>query len=246
MADSLDTESPRATMRSALAAVVPCYNAGGRVRPVLERLAAFLDHVIVVDDGGTDGLPARLEGLQLQVATFAQNRGKGHALLEGFRLARAIPGVEAVATLDSDGQHDPRELPSLYEMFLRERADLLIGSRTFDERHVPLRSRLGNKFTIAMTGLIIGRRLPDTQSGYRIHSIRLVDRILDDVTPGRYETEMEILVLAVKQGFATIAAPIQTIYEPGNTSSHFDALRDSARICKTLLRASMRFQRPST
>ena len=228
------------SLRSAVAAVVPCYNVGDRLRPVLEKLLGVIDHVLVMDDGSTDSLVDRVRDLPVHLTTFAQNRGKGFVLLDGFRLARQIPGVTCVVTIDSDGQHDPAELPGLYDAFCKQNADLVIGSRTFGMQHVPLRSRIGNKLTINLTGLLLGKRLPDTQSGYRLHSARFVDHILESMQGGRYETEMEILVRGVKKGFCVIPVPIQTLYEEGNRSSHFNVWRDCGRIYWTLLRTTLR------
>jgi hyaluronan synthase len=74
--------------------------------------------VIVVDDGSTDGTPAVLRELQdryrgLQVITFERNRGKRHAMAEGFRRARG----EIVIQLDSDSYIDPRTLSALIAPF---------------------------------------------------------------------------------------------------------------------------------
>ncbi|MCP4645615.1 MAG: glycosyltransferase family 2 protein [bacterium] len=237
-----DTTSPSSVdaqttdMRTGLAAVVPCYNVGDRVVPVLEALVEMVDHVLVLNDGSTDGIGDRIQGLPVQYIDFAENRGKGFVLIDGLRAAREIPGIHAVATIDSDGQHDPEELPGLYEALVRDAADLVIGSRVFDESQVPWRSRVGNKMTITLTGLLLGQRVPDTQSGYRLHSMPLVDHILETVPGGRYETEMEILARAIRDGFKVLPAPIQTIYEAGNKSSHFSVLRDPFLIYKKLFK----------
>ena len=182
---------------TSLAAVVPCYNAGFRVRPVVEGLAQQLEHVIVVDDGSTDGAVEALADTAARVVAFPENRGKGHAMLAGFRAALDIPFVTCVAIIDADGQHDPTELPRLFQAFREEEADLVIGSRVFDERNVPLRSRVGNKLTRTITHLLLGQEVPDTQSGYRLHSRRFLEEVLRVIPGGRYETEMEIVVLAV-------------------------------------------------
>ena len=227
-------------LRRRLAAVVPCYNAGGRVRGVVEGLAARLDHVVVVDDGSTDGSGASLDGLPARLVTFPENRGKGFAMLAGFEAALEDPDVHCVAIVDADGQHDPGELPQLYATFVREDADLVIGSRTFDMAHVPLRSRFGNKTTATVTRLLLGKSIPDTQSGFRLHSRRLLEYLLGILVGGRYETEMEILVEAVKGGYTVFPAPIQTIYEEGNPSSHFNKIADSFRIYRRLVATALR------
>ncbi len=224
---------------TSLAAVVPCYNAGFRVRPVVEGLAQQLEHVIVVDDGSTDGAVEALADTAARVVAFPENRGKGHAMLAGFRAALDIPSVTCVAIIDADGQHDPTELPRLFQAFREEEADLVIGSRVFDERNVPLRSRVGNKLTRTITHLLLGQEVPDTQSGYRLHSRRFLEEVLRVIPGGRYETEMEIVVLAVRGPYKVVPVPIQTIYETGNSSSHFGALRDSYRIYRSLFRAAL-------
>jgi glycosyltransferase involved in cell wall biosynthesis len=231
-------------LRRRLAAVVPCYNAGGRVRGVVEGLAALLDHVVVVDDGSTDGSGDSLEGLTARIITLPENRGKGFAMLAGFGAALEDSDVHCVAIVDADGQHDPAELPQLYAAFVRENADLVIGTRTFDMAHVPLRSRFGNKTTATVTRLLLGKAIPDTQSGFRLHSRRLLEHLLQILAGGRYETEMEILVEAVKGGYTVLPAPIQTIYEEGNPSSHFNKIADSFRIYRRLVTTALR-RRPS-
>lgn len=227
-------------LRATVAIVIPCYNAGSRVAPVVARCTEAVQHVIVVDDGSTDDAVAALDASAIHLVTFEENRGKGFALLEGFRRALEFEPVQCVAVLDADGQHDPDELPGLYRAYREHNADLVIGSRSFDEAHVPWRSRFGNKTTIALTRLLLGTRIPDTQSGYRLHSRRFVEAIVRDVRGGRYDTEMEILVKAVKEGYRVTAAPIKTLYETGNPSSHFNKLRDPIQIYGRLLKGALR------
>ncbi len=230
-----------------LVAVVPVYNTGARARRVVDGLLAAGCRVIAVDDGSTDGGPDALRDLPIELVRFDHNRGKGHALIAGFTKALEDPTAQAVAVLDADGQHDPAELPGLFAEFTRQRADLLIGSRNFSGGEVPFRSRFGNIVTVFAAGLLLGRRLTDTQSGYRILSRRLLDAVLREIPGGRYETEMAILALAIREAFVVVSAPIKTIYEPGNATSHFRKGRDSWLIYRTLIGAALkRHQRATT
>ena len=120
---------------------------------------------------------------------------------------------------------------------------MVIGSRVFDRKDIPWRSRFGNKFTAGLTAALLGRRLPDTQSGYRIHSRALAEAVVKDVPGGRYEVEMDILVKAVREGYRVVPVSIATIYEEGNPSSHFNKLRDSYLIYSRLFQAVLRAKR---
>jgi len=222
-----------------LVAIVPVYNTGARVRRVVDGLLATGSRVVVVDDGSTDGGPDALAELPIDVARFDRNRGKGHALIAGFKRALQDPQAQALAVLDADGQHDPVELPGLFAEFNGQQADLLIGARDFSNRSVPFRSRFGNVVTVFVAGALLGRRLADTQSGYRILSRRFAEAVVQQVPGGRYETEMAILALAIRGGFTVASSPIKTIYEPGNATSHFRKGRDSWLIYRTLLSAAL-------
>ncbi len=230
-----DHENDNHTLRKDAVVVIPCFNAGYRLKGAVENALAQVEHVIIVDDGSTDGCMDAVAGLPVQTIVFQKNRGKGHALIEGIRKALESEGTEVVALMDADGQHDAAELPGLYQRFWSEGADLLIGARTFDRERVPWRSRFGNKVTVWVMGVLCGRRLPDTQCGFRLLSPRFARQFVDKVPGGRYETEMRMLLLAIREGFHIVSTPIATLYEPGNVSSHFRKIRDSFRIYWALM-----------
>ena len=92
--------------------------------------------------------------------------------------------------------------------------------------------------------LLLGRRLPDTQCGFRVLSRRFAEAVVSEVAGGRYETEMEIIVKALREGYTVGHSPIRTLYEAGNPSSHFHKLRDSFLIYVRLLRTVLRRRHP--
>ncbi len=226
-------------VRRDVTVVIPCYNAGSRVRGVIERASGVVERVIVVDDGSTDGCLRDVAALSARMIRFERNRGKGAALLAGFRAALESPDTKCVVVVDADGQHDPNEISSLYNAFNEDAAELVIGARTFDQRSVPWRSRFGNRLTVGVTSCLFGRYLPDTQSGFRLLSRSFAESVVASVPEGRYETEMAIIVKAIREDRKIISAPIKTIYEPGNASSHFRKVHDSLRIYRVILAAAL-------
>lgn len=233
-------DAPVARKIADLAVVIPCYNAGDKVRDVVRRTVPVAGRVWVVDDGSTDGGVAGIEDLGVEVIVFARNQGKGAALLAGFKAALARPETTCIAVVDADGQHDPGEIPALYAAFNAQHADLLIGARTFEGGAAPWASRIGNEVTRVITRWLFRRPLPDTQSGFRLLSRRFAEAVVATVPPGRYETEMAILIKALREDYVLTWTPIRTIYEPGNASSHFRKIRDSLRIYRTLAGAALR------
>ena len=223
-----------------LACVIPCYNAGGRVRSVAEAALRETPHVWVVDDGCTDGSAPALADLPLRIVRHDRNLGKGHAILTGLRAALADPAISAVVLLDADGQHDAAAIPTFAARLTETGAAMVIGGRVFDGSHVPLRSRVGNTVTALVTRFLLGENLPDTQCGYRMLSRSFAETVIQRVGGGRYETEMEMIVLAIRGGYPLATTPIRTVYEEGNASSHFRKVSDSFRIYARLLRAMAR------
>ena len=234
-----NNDSVMPSLRTSATVVIPCYNAGHRVRGVAEGALEVVKRVVVVDDGSIDGAVQGLLDLPVAVIRFDRNRGKGAALLAGFKAALERPEAACVLVVDADGQHDPREIPALYEAFVRQEADLVIGARTFDQRIVPWRSRFGNRLTVAVTRRLFGHRLPDTQSGFRLLSRSFAASVLETVPEGRYETEMAIILKAIREKRRIVSVPIRTLYESGNVSSHFRKIQDSLRIYRVLLSAAL-------
>ena len=235
------SEAPAKAL-DALCVVLPSYNPGPRLAPVVAGLQAVGAPFLLVDDGGTDGAVAALDLPEAQVLRMPENRGKGHALLAGFQAALESPACRAVCVVDADGQHNPADLPRFWAAFEAEQADLVLGVRNRAGSYVPLRSRFGNWLTIHVTAWLLGRRLPDTQCGFRLLSRAFAETVLAEVAGGRYETEMEMLVLAMRRNVRIAQVPIATVYEAGNPSSHFQKVQDSWRIYRRLWQAARKYR----
>jgi glycosyltransferase involved in cell wall biosynthesis len=211
-----------------VAALVPAYQAAAHLGDVLMRLQALdpAPEILVVDDGSRDATAEVARQCGVRVVSFAGNRGKGHALLEGFRV---LSDREAVVTLDADGQHPPECLPEF--VCAAGGADLVLGrrARTPD---MPAGRRFANGFSSAWSTLLAGQPVHDSQCGYRLYRRDVFQRT--PITPGRYELESEIIVRAARLGFRVTHVDIPTVY--GEEKSQISALRDVPRIVGTLLR----------
>lgn len=210
------------------AVLIPTYNNEKTLSRVLDGVLSYTPDVIVVNDGSTDSTVAILSGYpQVEVVTFSKNRGKGKALQEGFRVARAR-GYAYVLTIDSDGQHFPEDIPTFITAIEQEEVPtLLVGNRDMTVEGVPKKSSFGHKFSNFWFHLETGVKLPDTQSGYRLYPLEVIPRRY--FTP-KFEFEIEVLVRSSWRGVPVKPVPIRVLYDPSERVSHFRPVKDFARI----------------
>ncbi|HET7553532.1 MAG TPA: glycosyltransferase family 2 protein [Gemmatimonadaceae bacterium] len=215
---------------ASVACVIPALDAAATLGALAGRLRVALPRAIIVavDDGSADATSdVARESCDL-LLRFPVNRGKGAALRAGISAALER-GVEAVVTIDADGQHPPEAAPSLLAALAR--ADIAIGARSRQGGAMPLGRRMTNALASAAVGAIIGHDISDSQSGFR--AIRRA--VLESVTArgDRYEYETDFLIQAGRAGFHIEAVPIATVY---GAPSHFRAFRDSTRVVRTIWR----------
>ncbi|MEA3376972.1 MAG: glycosyltransferase family 2 protein [Chloroflexota bacterium] len=203
-------------------ALIPAWNEGSRLGPVVEATRHYLP-VLVVDDGSTDDTATVAERAGATVVSHVCNQGKGVALMTGFdwALQRDYDGV---LTLDADGQHDPDDIPLLLGAYQTEQWDLIIGRRRFDQ--MPFPRGYTNPFGSWLLSLALGEPIPDNQSGFRLHDRRLLEIL--ELTATGFELEVELIVQAICRGMRIGWVEIRTIYGIDKTS-YFHPLKDSAR-----------------
>ncbi|MEO8229564.1 MAG: glycosyltransferase family 2 protein [Chloroflexota bacterium] len=218
-------------------ALIPAFEEGSRVAGVVLGATAHLP-VLVVDDGSTDDTAARAESAGATVLVQRPNQGKGAALRAGFGWGLSRH-VDAVITLDADGQHDPAEIPTFLDAFERTRADLIIGRRDFAQ--MPRARRLANRLGGLAMSWAAGRDIPDNQSGYRLLSRRLMEAVATSREAG-FEYEIEMITTCIRAGLRLEWVPIRTIY--AGEPSHIRPLRHLASFLR-MVRATRRAVRTS-
>ena len=112
---------------------IPAFNEEKTIARVVLEAQKYADKVVVCDDGSSDMTAEIAERLGADVARHEQNLGYGAAIQSLFRRAREL-GADVLVTLDTDGQHDPREVPNVVKPILEGKANVVIGSRFVDER----------------------------------------------------------------------------------------------------------------
>lgn len=225
----LSTTSIREQIRALKVVIlIPTYNNSKTLKRVLDGVLEYTDQVVVVNDGSTDETSTILADYStLKLIHLPKNKGKGNALKTGFKIARSME-YEYVLTIDSDGQHFPKDIPT----FIKELAKandpiLLIGARNMAQNDVPKKSSFGNKFSNFWFHFETGIKLEDTQSGYRLYPLQYIPKRF---FTEKFEFEIEIIVRTAWKNVLVKNIPVEILYDPIERVSHFRPFKDFTRI----------------
>jgi len=206
---------------------MPCRDGSGQVGKVIAEVRKTLPNVIVVDDGSTDSTADTAAKAGAQVFRHDRNRGKGAALITGFREARKL-GFEWALMMDADGQHSPDDIPAFFAAAEKSHAPFIVGNRMANPKTMPLLRRMTNATMSWMLSNYTRRVIPDTQCGFRL--VRLSAFSEGALETRRFEIDSEMLVLFSQNAQSIESVPVQVIY--GNERSNIDVVRDTIRWLK--------------
>ncbi len=229
---------------SRVAVLIPALNEELRIREVVEGALREAKHVIVVDDGSTDGTLDRIADLPVRVIRHATRQGKGEGLRTGFRAALEL-GVDGVLTMDGDGQHVAADIPRLLAAESAYPGHIVIGARLRNRGQQPWHRHLANEFGDWGIAWAIGYRVADTQSGQRYYP-RAVCEIADVAGEG-FVFEADILIQAARRlGTRCVCVPIESRYAGSGLAgqfrrSHFRPLTDLYRITSHVVKRVVSF-----
>jgi glycosyltransferase involved in cell wall biosynthesis len=193
--------------------------------------------MIVVANACTDKTPQLVRDLSEQLTRLRmvemERRGKGHAILEGFRQARG----RFALFCDSDGATEEADILNLLRKVESGRADCVIGSRWLPDSNVPvpqpLRRRIASRIFNLAVRILFGFPYRDTQCGAKAFNRKALDVLLERVAAGGYHFDCEVLWKLNQAGLKVIEVPITWRDQGG---SGIRAGRDGIRMLTELIR----------
>ncbi len=159
---------------------IPVYNEERYVESVLHEVRRYSPHILVVNDGSTDGTPEKLAGESgIEIITHAENRGYGAALISAFDFTLRH-GYDVLVTMDCDGQHEPSRIPVLLEAI--HDACIVSGSRYLrdfrqdspaphDRRYInhQITSELNQRYNLQITDAFCGFKAYRREALEKLH-----------------------------------------------------------------------------
>ncbi|MBQ9214652.1 MAG: glycosyltransferase family 2 protein [Bacteroidales bacterium] len=210
--------------------LIPTYRNAQFLPKVLDSVLSVVDDVIVVNDGSPDDTETILQAYsgRIIIERHKTNQGKGIALKTGFKKAAEL-GFKYAVTMDSDLQHRALDLNKFVDAIIQTPNALIVGARTLSDKQLTQGSGFANKFSNFWFTVHTLKKLPDTQTGFRIYPLKEVVGM--KLFSSKYETELEMLVRCAWKGVEIKSIPIN-VYYPNREErvSSFRPARDFTRI----------------
>jgi len=199
---------------------IPAFNEAKTIAEVIMKSKKYADTVIVYDDGSTDDTYEVANSAGATVIRNPENKGYGVAIRSLFQAAKE-QNADIMVTLDSDGQHNPDQIPQLIEPLLKQRFDMVIGSRFLDsndKEKVPRYRSFGIKTITKLTQAASYSGITDSQSGFRAYNKNALSKI--NLFEDGMAVSIEILLRAKEKKLLTTEVPITINYDVKDTSTH--------------------------
>ena len=196
-------------------ACIPAYNEENHIADVIKKSLLYVDQVVVCDDGSTDDT-AKIAKSAGAIVISQSNQGYGAAISTLFDYARRN-NAKIMVTLDSDGQHNPEQIPLLLDAIITHGVDVSIGSRFLGDTEASGYRKAGIKIITSATNYGTNLKISDSQSGFRAYSQKAISTI--HPTEQGMSVSTEILLKISNKGLSLAEVPISIIYGP-DTSEH--------------------------
>jgi glycosyltransferase involved in cell wall biosynthesis len=226
--------------------VMPALNEESSVGAVVREVLRSVPDTrcLVIDDGSLDRTARQAVRAGAAVAQLPYNLGVGGAMRLGFRFA-LDNGFENVVQVDSDGQHDPTEVPMLVAAL--EESDIVIGSRFAGKGDYRVRGP--RRWAMGLLRVVISRvartRLTDTTSGFKAMGPRAVALFATNYPAEYLGDTIEALLIAAKAGLRITEVPVHMRERAGGKPSH-NPVKSAVYLARAALALFVGLLRPTT
>lgn len=225
---------------------IVAYNAEATLNSVLNRIPnevlqseQYTTDILVIDDCSVDRtftvgkeIAASFNKTKITVITNPKNLGYGGNQKIGYYYALK-KGYNYVALIHGDGQYAPEELPKLLSPLLKGTADAVFGSRMLSKisalkGRMPLYKFIGNIILSTLQNLIVGTKLSEYHSGYRLYSCQALSNIPFGLNSDDFDFDTDIIIQLHLAKKKIVELPIPTFY--GDEVCHVNGIPYAAKV----------------
>lgn len=195
---------------------MPVYNEWAVLPEVMANAIDVLKdsgvEIVLVDDGSHESGEEETFHHSCAFVTCLRhpvNSGVGAAIGTGMEYARKF-GARYVVTMDGDGQHDAKDVLSLFRELEKGEANIVNGSRFLKRQSIPWFRRLANQCGNLINFLLSGYWVSDSQSGMKGFGPQAIHE-MKDLSPG-YEWCLDVFRVANWRGWRVSEVPISVNY----------------------------------
>lgn len=233
---------------------IVAYHAETTISTVVQRIPSSLAEsydvdVLIIDDASADETFARscrisrenTSPFNVHVLFNPINQGYGGNQKLGYHYA-IERGYDFVALLHGDGQYAPECLPILLEGFQNGNTGAVFGSRMLTHMGalrggMPMYKFVGNKTLTWIENTVLGTRLSEFHSGYRLYSVEALKAIPFERNSNGFHFDTEIIIQLVAARIPILELPIPTYY--GDEICRVNGLRYAYDVVKAVLKYRM-------
>lgn len=214
-----------------LSIIIPAYNEEKYIRQILEKVVkadslGLKKDIVIINDGSTDKTAKIVRTLlkkyshrhlSFYVITKKQNEGKGAAIRDGLKICSG----DIIVIQDSDLEYDPSNYPVLLKPLIKNKADIVYGSRTlgikkFGNKYSYIFFYLGGRMLTSFINLLYHTNLTDQPTGYKLFKKKLIPLLLNKNYQRDFSYEVEITASIVNNNYKIMEVPIS--YTPRKIS----------------------------
>ena len=208
-----------------VAVVMPAYYAEKTVeRTVNDIPRDVVDEIILVDDASKDDTVAIAQSLEIQVYRNETNQNYGGNLKRCFQYA-LDSGADIIIQLHPDYQYSPKLLPAIAGMLATGFYGVCLASRTSGvgalSGGMPVWRYLANWGLTNFMDVCLGTRHTEYHTGYRGYTREVLETVPFRDLRDDFIFDNQMLVAAMKHGFATSEVTCPTSYEEDASSIGF-------------------------
>ena len=154
-----------------LSIIIPIYNEEKSINKTIDKIQQTFRNtdisieIITINDGSSDNSLKILEQSEgIKIISHKKNKGYGSSLKTGIRHAT----YNNICITDADGTYPNEMIPFLFDMFLSNKLDMVVGARNGENVNYPLIKKIPKFFIKRLANYISGTKIPDINSGLRI------------------------------------------------------------------------------